>query len=163
MAVFLDIQAAFDTIKPEAVKTALMKRGGDPIMVNWYYGCITHRNLYIEINGVKLVISTGTGFPQGGVCSAKFWVIAYDDAVLILNEHRIFGQVFTDDSIAMKGGKNLHQMMSRMQKVVTNLEEWGKERGLKFNASKTVVVIFTKARLKESEYPNKLLVSGEPV
>ena len=53
--------------------------------------------------------------------------------------------------------------MSRIQKVVTNLEEWGEERGLKFNASKTVVVIFTKSRLKESEYPNKLLVSGEPV
>ena len=94
-----------------------------------------------------------------GVCSAKFWVIAYDDVVLILNEHRIFGQVFADYSIAMKGGKNLHQMMSRIQ----NLEEWGKERGLKCNASKTVVVIFTKARLKESEYPNKLLVSCEPV
>ena len=47
--------------------------------------------------------------------------------------------------------------------MVTNLEEWGEDRGLKFNASKTVVVIFTKARLKESEYPNKLLVSGEPV
>ena len=132
-------------------------------MVNWHYGCITHQNLYIEINGDKIVISTGTGFPQGGVCSAKFWVIAYDDVILILNEHRIFGQVFTDDSIAMKGGKNLHQMMSRIQKVVTNLEEWGEERGLKFNASKTIVAIFTKAILKEREYPNKLLVSGEPV
>ena len=37
-------------------------------------------------------------------------------------------------------------MMSRVQKVVTNLEDWVEERGLKFNASKTVVVIFTKAR-----------------
>ena len=78
-----------------------MKRGGDPIMINWYYGCITHRNLYIEMNGIKIVISTGSGFPQGGVCSAKFWVIAYDDAVNILNEHRVFGQVFADDSIAI--------------------------------------------------------------
>ena len=32
-----------------------------------------------------------------------------------------------------------------------------------FNASKTVVVLFTKNRLKESDYPNKLLVSGNPV
>ena len=107
-------------------------------MVDWYYKCITHRNLYIEINGVKLVITTGVGFPQGGVCSTKFWVIAYDDAVIILNEHRVFGQVFADDSIAMKGGKNLHQMMSRIQKVVMDLESWGEERGLKFNATKTV-------------------------
>ena len=163
IAVFLDIQAAFDTIKPEAVRDSLLQRGGDPIMVTWYYNCITHRNLYIENNGIKLVISTGTGFPQGRVCSAKFWVIAYDDAVHILNEHRVFGQVFADDSIAMKGGKNLHQMMRRIQKVVTDLEEWGQERGLKFNATKTVVIMFTKARLKEMEYPNRLIVSGEPV
>ena len=97
------------------------------------------------------------------MCSAKFWVIAYDDAVLILNEYRIFGQVFADDSIAMKGGKNLHQMMSRLQKVVTHLEDWGKERGLKFNATKTEVVIFTKSRLKPENMPNKLLVSGKSV
>ena len=33
IAVFLDIQAAFDTIKPEAVRHSLLKRGGDPVMV----------------------------------------------------------------------------------------------------------------------------------
>ena len=114
-------------------------------MVQWYYKCIMHRNMYIEINGVKLVITTGVAFPQGGVCSAKFWVIACDDAVLILNEHRVFGQVLADNSIAMKGGKNLHQMMSIIQKVVDKLEEWGEQRGLKFNATKTVVLIFTKS------------------
>ena len=97
------------------------------------------------------------------MCSAKFWVIAYDDAVDILNEHRVFGQVFADDSIAMKGGKNLHQMMSRIQKVVAELEKWGEERGLKFNASKTVVIVFTKSRLKTQDYPNKLLVGNKPV
>ena len=163
IAVFLDIQAAFDTIKPEAVRDSLLKRGGDPIMVQWYYMCIKHRNLYIEINGTKLIITTGIGFPQGGVCSAKFWVIAYDDAVDILNEHKVFGQVFADDSIAMKGGKNLHQMMSRIQKVVNELETWGEERGLRFNASKTVVILFTKSRLKTKDYPNRLLVGNEPV
>ena len=78
----------------------------------------------------------------------KILVIAYDEAEYILNEHNIFGQVFADDSVGMKGGKILHQGMSRVQKSVTKLEEWGKERGLKFNASKTVVVIFTKSRLK---------------
>ena len=70
---------------------------------------------------------------------------------------------FADDSIAMEGGKNLHQMMSRIQKVVIDLEEWGEKRGLKFNAAKTVIVIFTKSRLKEKDYPNKLLVREKPV
>ena len=82
LGVFLDIQAAFDTINPIAVKNALVKHGGDVVMVNWYYKCVTHRNIFITINGEKLCLSTGIGFPQGGVCSAKFWVTAYDDAVV---------------------------------------------------------------------------------
>ena len=46
------------------------------------------------------------------------------------------------------GGKNLRAMMSNMQKVVNKLETWGRTTGLKFNSSKTEVVIFTKKRLK---------------
>ena len=67
-------------------------------------------------------------FLKCGVFSAKFWVITYDDAVLILNEQRIFGQAFTVDNIAKKGGKNLYQTMSRIQKVVGNIEERGVNR-----------------------------------
>ena len=89
-------------------------------MVQWYYMCITHRNLFIEINGVKLIITTGIGFPQGGVCSAKFWVIAYDDAVDILNEHRVFGQVFADEAEFERFSKfAFHWSISR----VLNLEQ----------------------------------------
>ena len=51
IGVFLDIQAAFDTIDPAAVKDSLLRHGGDCIMVNWYHNCITHRNIFITING----------------------------------------------------------------------------------------------------------------
>ena len=54
IGVFFDIQAAFDTIKPTAVRDSLIKHGGDCIMLNWYYGCITHRNIFITINGEAL-------------------------------------------------------------------------------------------------------------
>ena len=53
--------------------------------------------------------------------------------------------------------------MSRLQKVVTELEDWGIKCGLKFNASKTEVVIFTKANLKHKDYPNKLKISQQEV
>ena len=37
LAVFLDIQAAFDTIHPSTIKHKLLEHKGDPMMVNWYY------------------------------------------------------------------------------------------------------------------------------
>ena len=43
---------------------------------------------------------------------------------------------------------------------VTYIEEWGRQRGLIFNALKTRVVIVTRARLKDAEYPNWLIMGN---
>ena len=85
IAIFLDIQAAFDTIKPSLIKEKLLDHGGDAIMVNWYYNYITHRTINVEIQGIKVSLTMRLGFPQGGVCSAKFWIIAYNEAIKIIN------------------------------------------------------------------------------
>ena len=45
MDVFLDIQAAFDSITPEHTKNALLKHGCPTDMVEWYYELLTHRYL----------------------------------------------------------------------------------------------------------------------
>ena len=91
------------------------------------------------INGITQAITTTTGFPQGGVCSAKFWIIAFNEAIEILNQRGVYGIGFADDCAALIGGNNLHQQMSRIQKVVTDIEEWGRQNGLIFNALKTEV------------------------
>ena len=51
--------------------------------------------------------------------------------------------------------------MSRLQKVVSKLEDWGLSRGLKYNPTKREVIIFTKQH--HISPPNKLQVSGHPV
>ena len=66
MSVFLDIQAAFDSIKPEHIKNALLKHGCHPDMVDWYYELITHRNLVTTYENFVLEVTTNMGFPQGG-------------------------------------------------------------------------------------------------
>ena len=76
----------------------------------------------MEINGETVKLSTEMGFPQGGVCSAKFWIIAFNDAIDIINTHGAVGNGFADDCVTMVCGTNLHQMMSRIQKVVNELE-----------------------------------------
>ena len=53
MGVFLDIQAAFDSITPEHVKKALLKHGCRD-MVDWYYELITHRNLETTSKNLSL-------------------------------------------------------------------------------------------------------------
>ena len=164
LAVFLDIQTAFDTIDPKQVKKALLFHGGDPTLIKWYYNYITHRNLHIEVKGSQAKLSSNTGFPQGGVCSAKFGIVAFNEAIQILNTHEVYGNGFADDCVALIGGSNTEQMMmSRMQEVVNSLEAWGKEIGLSFNALKTEVIMFSKATSIVKHLPNRLIIGNHRV
>ena len=104
----------------------------------------------------------GTGFPQGGLCSAKFWILAYNLAIKILNTHGVTGYGFADDSCTLIGGTNLDQMMSRMQKVINELILWGRTQGLHLNPDKTLCIFFTKSK-EIKTYLNKLLVNGKRI
>ena len=142
--VFLDISAAFDSIKPGHVRQALLKHGGDPEMVQWYFNYITHRDIEIAMHGEHKSFTTGLGFPQGGVCSAKFWLIAFDYAIQIINRYSIEGNGYADDCSALCGGRRLDHALKKLQKMLDDLTEWGKSCGLKFNPEKSVAVIFTR-------------------
>ena len=45
--------------------------------------------MFVDINGQQISCTTSLGFPQGGVCSAKFGIIAFNAAVSILNKHGV--------------------------------------------------------------------------
>ena len=160
VGVFLDISAAFDSIKPGHIRQALLKHGGDPEMVQWYYNYITHRDIEIEMHGISKSFTTGLGFPQGGVCSAKFWLIAFDYAIQVINRHNIEGNGYADDCSALYGGRRLDHALKRLQKMLDELVAWGRTCGLRFNSEKSVAVVFTRTRKKP---PLALRIDGEDI
>ena len=117
-------------------------------MIEWYHGYLIHRNLYIEIGDESLEISTAVGFPQGGVCSAAFWIIAFDPAITIINSYGLHGNGFADDCGAVIGGTRISQMFKKVQEMLDCIVAWGKTCGLTFNEAKTVVVLFTRRKPK---------------
>ena len=66
LGIFLDISSAFDSISPEHIRDCLLKHGGDPDMVSWYYNYLIFRNLNFRLHGERTRRTTGMGFPQGG-------------------------------------------------------------------------------------------------
>ena len=160
VGVFLDISAAFDSIRPGHVRQALLKHGGDEEMVQWYYNYITHRDIEIDMHGETSSFTTGVGFPQGGVCSAKFWLIAFDYAIQIINRFNIEGNGYADDCSALYGGPRLDHALKRLQKMLNELTAWGKTCGLNFNPDKSVAVVFSRRR---KEPPFKLVIDGKEI
>ena len=94
----------------------------------------TYENFVLEV-------TTNMGFPQGGVCSAKFWIIAFDEAARILNSNGVNGELFADDGNGI-GGKYIDYMAQRLNRLCRDLSQWGKKCGLTFNASKTSAPIY---------------------
>ena len=102
-------------------------------------------------------------FPQGGVCSAMFWIIAFDEAAQILNSNGINGELFTDDGNGIIGGTDMEYMAQRLNRVCRDLSVWGKKCGLTFNVSKTVVLFFTKSSVTRKKYEGKKLVKMDGI
>ena len=103
LGIFLDISSAFDSISPIHIRDSLLKHGGDPDMVAWYFDYLTHRDLQFHLHGDYYDRSHGVGFPQGGVASAKFWLIAFNRAIEIINTKHIEGNGYADDCSAIAG------------------------------------------------------------
>ena len=159
VGVFLDISSAFDTIDPGHVRHSLLEHGAEEDIAEWFYNYQTHRELAFSLQGTKKVVSTNVGFPQGGVCSAKFWAIAYDKAVHLLNSNGVEGTVYADDSSALISGDDYEDMLERLQIVVDSVISWGNSCGLKFNHTKTVVISFG----TNSPPVNKLKINGNSI
>ena len=87
-----------------------------------------------EVKEVILEITTNMGFPRGGVCSAKFCIIAFDEAAKILNTNGVSGEHIADDRNGIIGGKDIEYMAQRLNRVCRDLSAWGNKCGLKFNA-----------------------------
>ena len=160
VGIFLDISAAFDSIRPGHVRQALLKHGGEPEMVQWYHNYMSHRDIIVTMHGETMVFSTGVGFPQGGVCSAKFWLVAFDYAIQIINRYNIEGNGYADDCSALYGGPRIDHALKRLQKMLDELTEWGRTCGLKFNPEKSIAVIFTRRR---KQPPFKLKIDGKEI
>ena len=157
LAVFLDISSAFDSISVDYIKKSLLKHDGDPDLVAWYHDYLSHRDLHSELHHDSYSCSTGTGFPQGGVCSARFWLIAFDRAIQIINNFFVEGNGYADDCCVLIGGRNESHMVSQLQKVINKLSEWGRTCGLHFNPTKTEVVLFTRS---QTSFRRHLKVEG---
>ena len=157
----LDIQAAFDSITPSCIKTALLRHGSRKEYAEWYHSYITHRNLETDLKGETYKATTSVGFPQGGVVSADFWKIAFNPAMEIVNSNpNIKGIGYADDLLLLKSGYKTSKTVQDIQNTLNKLITWGKTCGLYFNPDKTIVVYFGKNKTDPEE---KLMMNNKAI
>ena len=113
------------------------------------------------MHGASLKMRNARGFPQGGVASAKFWPLAFDPAIKIINTRFVEGNGYADDLAIVFGGSDPNKVVDRLQCIIDRLVDWGKTCGLMFNPKKTEAIYFSRARTLPLCKP--LFVDGQHV
>ena len=121
---------------------------------------MTHRHQLTEHNGVTYEGNIGIGFPQGGVCSAKFF-IDFNGAINIINQFGALGKGFADDCCIFLHWKHINHAMSHKPQIADQLVAWGGTMGLTFNLTKTVCIQFTRFINKTRKMPRNNLRINE--
>ena len=145
VVVFLDIEAAFNTVSIESMIRTLIEHGVDEITINWIEYMLKNRTIYANMYGEEVSKNPESGAPQGGILSAKaLWNTVMN--VLLKRYpklHPVILNLFADDGAKVCIGIDLETIINVIQKDIPRLEKWAADMGLKFAPGKTKAMIFS--------------------
>jgi len=158
LGVFLDIQGAFDNVRPQSIIAGLRKKGVDDHLIGWYENYLNSRISTASYRGVEVHRWVKRGTPQGGVLSPLMWNLAFDGLLELFDEGPVKACGYADDASLVISGANPHYMVCHMQTAIDKALQWGQAHGLEFSPQKTVAVLFT--RKTKYNLPPEIKVSG---
>lgn len=144
LAVFLDIEGAFDNAPYGKIKQAAVNKGMENSVVNWIDNMLRHRTISSTIGDSTMRIVATRGCPQGGVLSPLLWNITVDSLLEKLDRNHHYAQAYADDVAILCRGPHLPTIYERMQNALRIVESWCNENSLSVNPRKTEMILFTR-------------------
>jgi hypothetical protein len=144
LALFLDIQGAFDNISPSRAIKILEDWGTPKHITNTlrdYYG---NRVIVTTVNPTAKEnnIYPTKGTAQGNVLSPVLWNCIANRIGDIIDKHNIEGYLFADDVVIAASNPNTNDAANLLQTAIKEIEAWANEEGLSFNTSKSHAILF---------------------
>lgn len=134
LAIFMDIEGAFDKISIDKIKTGLIKRVVNPQIAKWVIGMLENRAVNVQLGSTKLRAGVRGGCPQGGVLSPLLWNITVDSLLEQLAATKMHVVGYADDVAVIARGKFMSTVTDIMRKGRQIVEVWCQEQGLAVNA-----------------------------
>jgi hypothetical protein len=152
----------FDNLTFSAATNAMRKRGLPNNIIAWYSHFLHNQVSTMELGNSMFSRRLVVGAPQGGVMSPTIWNINFDPILKSLNTNKPVKVIgYADDALIMITGHVPEVMVKRIQPSINAMVEWGTKSGLKFNHSKTQVVLFTNKKARE--YRAKITINDLPI
>lgn len=143
LAVFLDIEKAYDMVWRKGILYKLHKLGVSGNMINWINDFLHNRSIKVRVGDKlsdKQCIDNGT--PQGSAISPLLFLVAIND----IKVDGVDLSIFADDTAIWKSGPNLAFLERKIQKALDDINKWCDLWGFRISIAKTQVMLFTKKR-----------------
>ena len=143
LAIFLDLQAAFDLTWHFGVLQKLRKYGITGNCFHYLRAFLEGRKIMVRVGGeLSDPFEPTRGTPQGSVISPILFSIIINDLPEIVQNSGMVISQFADDSGTWRMGSNLKDLTVRAQKGLDAIWNWSIEWGFKISRTKTVGMLF---------------------
>ena len=147
VAMFLDIEAAFNNATFGSMKEVLVEKGVVMPLTEWIYNSLKARVATAQQGSFRAEKTITKGCPQGGILSPYIWNLIMDDLLKMFpNLHSTFVIVYADDVMLLGIGIDEKIVVENLKKDVTILQRWAEKHKLSFSPSKTKLMLFSRRR-----------------
>ena len=153
MAVFLDVEKAFDNVWHNGLRYKIFMLDLPTKMTRWLSDFLVGRVIQVNVNGfLSDKISLIEGVPQGSVLSPLLFII-YVNGLPNPHHRQNSKSQFADANALWAASKNVQFAAKLLRKDLRKLAKWCAKWRIKLNPEKTKVIIFSRSPLARKSEP----------
>ena len=161
MGVFLDFSKAFDCVNHSILLQKLNFYGIRGIAYQWFASYLGNRKQYVCYDGVSSEDGNiSCGVPQGSILGPILFLLYINDIVNVSST--LFLILFADDTNAFISGKNIMEIISKMNLELKKLVIWLDVNKLRLNTKKTHFMVFSPTKKSVPDHC-KLSISNDEI
>ena len=140
IGLFLDLRKAFDVCSHEILLMKLEKLGIKDKALEWFKSYLCNRVQHVDIEGnVSSPKNIDISVLQGSILGPILFLCYIND---LPNATELLTFLFADDTSGLIFGKNLQELVQRMNSEINKLANWFRANKMAVNISKTKYIIF---------------------
>ena len=160
LAVFVDLQRAFDKVWKDGLLVKLLRFGVSGRMYKWTNSYLNNRRARVLVDGkLGRKILLRQGVPQGGVLPPTLFILYMNDLVPEL-PNGVQSALYADDLVLWCSEEYATTARYRIQTALDMVANWANEWCVSINREKTTATLFT---LSPKTQHVKLTMGNSPI
>jgi hypothetical protein len=144
IAIFCDLQKAFDTCDHKIMETKLSNIGVRGVELKWFNSYLYKRNQFVTLGAVSSSRrEVSRGVPQGSILGPILFLIYINDLPCAST---LFPQLFADDTTLLESGKNVNMLVKNVNREFHKIVEYFRSNKMLLHPGKTKFMIFNSPR-----------------